>query len=70
MATTILKPVHVKRKQQNAAKLQQPFIQQKSLSLVSLMNKLILSIITMKKLDLFIQKYSQIKFPSGKINFS
>ena len=53
MAATVHKPVHVKTKQQNVTKLKQLFIQQKFTSLVSLMNKLILSITIMKKLDLY-----------------
>ena len=53
MAPTVHNPVHVKRKQQNVIKLQQLFLQQKFISLVRLMNKLILFIILIKKLDLF-----------------
>ena len=57
MAPTVHKSVPVKTKQQNVTKLQQLSLQQKFVSLVSLMKKLILSIIIiMKKLDLFIQK--------------
>ena len=56
MAPIVHKPVHVKTKQQNVIKLQQLFLQQKFISLVSLINKQILSMIIMKKLDLFIQK--------------
>ena len=41
MAPTIHKPVHVKPKQQNATNLHQLYHQQKFISLVSLMNKLI-----------------------------
>ena len=52
MVPTVDKPVNVKTKQANVTKLYQLFLQQKFISLVSLMNKLILSIITMKKLDL------------------
>ena len=60
MAPTVHKPVHAKTKEQNVTKLYQLFLQQKFISVVSLMNKLILSMIIMKKLDLFIQKYSLI----------
>ena len=63
MAPTAHKPVYVKTKQLNVTKLQQLFLQQKFIWLVSLMNKLILFKIIVTKLELFVQKYSRIKFP-------
>ena len=54
MAPTVLKQVHMKIKLQNLTRFQQLFLQQTFISLVSLMKKVILSIIRMKKLNLFI----------------
>ena len=60
MVPTVHKPVHVMRdktKQQNVTKLQQLFLQQKFISLVaSWMNKLILFMIIMIKLDVLYKK--------------
>ena len=58
MAPIVHKPVHAETKQQSVTKSQQLFPQQKHISLVSLMNKVISSLIIMKKLDPFIQKYT------------
>ena len=49
MVPTVHKPVHVQTKQQNVTKLQQLFLQQKFISFVRLMNKLILSITNNEK---------------------
>ena len=49
IATTVHKPAHVKTKQQNVTKLQQLFIEKKFISLVSLIIKLTLSVLIMKK---------------------
>ena len=66
MVPTVHKPVHVMRdktKQQNVTKLQQLFLQQKFISLAaSWMNKLILFMIIMKKLDVLYKKYES-NFP-------
>ena len=58
MAPTVYKPVHVKTKPQKCDKVAATISTAEIQITCSLMNKLILFMITMKKLDLFIQKYS------------